>query len=220
MENGTHNLVSLLLVEAPYVKKYKEAFPRPTKRPGIYSTTLNKEDNDVVCAKGGATHRANQEDCVLYNVVEKATAKFFPWAFPKTYILALCEGPPMYMCNVIVMTILVHLQKNETGNHEINILVLQDAMRQYHHKYNTIAKYIKAMELAQKQSKQAKQNITDAMLVAMAIEAFLDVERHPKANGDWEKKDRVDRSWENWKVLYLKADANALLKRKAKGHVG
>ena len=31
------------------------------------------------------------------------------------------------------------------------------------------------MELAQKQSKRAKQNIIDAMLVAKATEAFLDV---------------------------------------------
>ena len=58
----------------------------------------------------------------------------------------------MYLCNVTVMMILVHLQKNATGNHEIDILALQDAMRQYHHKYDTIAEYIEAMELAQKQA--------------------------------------------------------------------
>jgi hypothetical protein len=35
----------------------------------------------------------------------------------------------MYMCNVMVMTILKQLQKNATGKHEIDILALQDAMR-------------------------------------------------------------------------------------------
>ena len=93
-------------------------------------------------------------------------------------------------------------------------------MHQYHHKYDTIAEYIEAMELAQKQSKQGKQKITDAMLVAMATEAFLDAKRYPKAGDDWwEEKDHVDRTWENLKVLYLKTDAKPLLKQKSKGHV-
>ena len=70
-ENGAHNLVGLLLAEAPYAKIQKAAFPRPTKRPGIYSTTLDKEDKDVVHAKGNATHKAKQEDLVLYDVAEK-----------------------------------------------------------------------------------------------------------------------------------------------------
>ena len=92
-------------------------------------------------------------------------------------------------------------------------------MRQYHHKYVIVTVYIEAMDLAQKQSKQANQNITDAMLTAMATEAFLGVKRYPKVDNDWEKKDRVDRIWENWKILYLKADAKAILKQKSKCHV-
>ena len=88
------------------------------------------------------------------------------------------------MCNVTAMSILVNLQKNATGNHKIDILALQDAMRQDHHPYNTITECIKAMELAQQQSKRAKQSITNTILVAMATEAFLDVERYPKADDD------------------------------------
>ena len=71
----------------------------------------------------------------------------------------------------------------------------------------------------QKQSEQAKQNITDVMLMAMATEAFLDVEHYLKADNTWNEKDRVDRTWENWKVLCLKTDAKALLKQKARGHM-
>jgi hypothetical protein len=58
VENGTHNLVGLLLAEPPHVKKYKAAFPWLTKRPGIYSATLDKTDKDVVHAKGEATYKA------------------------------------------------------------------------------------------------------------------------------------------------------------------
>ena len=92
-------------------------------------------------------------------------------------------------------------------------------MCQYHHKYATIAEYIKAMELAQKQSEQAEQFITDAMLMAMLTKAFFNANRYPKAYNKWEERDRMERTWDNWKVLYLKADAKPLLKQKAKGHV-
>ena len=109
MENGTHNRVGLLLAEGPYVNKYKTSFPRPTKRPGIHSSTLPKEDKDVVCAKGEATHKATQEDWVLYAVAKKETVKLFAWDVPKTYLSALCKGPPMYMCDVTAMPILIHL---------------------------------------------------------------------------------------------------------------
>jgi hypothetical protein len=61
-ENKTQHLVGLLLAEAPYAKKYKAAFPRPTKRPGIYSSALGKEDKDVVRVKDEVTHKAKQED--------------------------------------------------------------------------------------------------------------------------------------------------------------
>ena len=94
----------------------------------------------------------------------------------------------MYMSNVTAMTILIRLQKNATDNHEIDILTLQDAMRQYHHTYGTITEYIEAMELVQKQSEQAKQKITDVMLVSISTEAFLDIKCYPKAGNDWEEK--------------------------------
>jgi hypothetical protein len=79
--------------------------------------------------KGEATHKSKEEDWVLYDVAEKETAKFFAWAVPKTYLSALCEGRPIYIDNSTAIMILVHLQKNTTGNHKITILALQDPMR-------------------------------------------------------------------------------------------
>ena len=72
--------------------------PQAHKRPGIYNTTLDKEDTDVVCAKVEATHTVKQEDRVLYDVAEKETAKFFVWAIPKTYLSSLCKSMKMYIC--------------------------------------------------------------------------------------------------------------------------
>ena len=59
------------------------------------------------------------------------------------------------------------------------------------------------MELVQKQSERAKQNVTDAMLVIMATEAFIDAKRYHKADNNCEEKDRTDCTWTNWKMLYL-----------------
>ena len=152
---------------------------------------------------------------MLNDLAEKQTAKFFAWTVQKTYLSALCEGPTMYMCNVTAMTTLKHLQKNATYNYKIDILVLQDVMRKYHHTYDTITEYIEAIELAQKQSERAKQNITDAMLVTMATEGVLNGKRYLKANNNLEEKDHTDRTWKNGKVIYFKVNAKALLKQKA-----
>ena len=140
----------LLLAEDAYVKKYKAAFPRPMKRPGIYSATIAKTTKEIVQAEDEATRKNKQEDWVLYDVVDQETLKFFAWAAPETYLSAFYEEPPLCITGVTAMVILKHLQKNGAGNYEINILTLKDAMRQYHHTYDIIAKYIEAIELAQK----------------------------------------------------------------------
>ena len=62
VENRTPTLVGLLLTEAPYVKKYKEKFSQPTKRPGIYSTILDKEGKEVIHMKDEAAHKAKQDN--------------------------------------------------------------------------------------------------------------------------------------------------------------
>jgi hypothetical protein len=65
VENEAHNLVGPLLADTSYVEKYKASFPRPTSRTGVYSSTLDKSDNDFIRAKGEATHMAKQENWVL-----------------------------------------------------------------------------------------------------------------------------------------------------------
>ena len=39
--------------------------------------TLDKTNKDAVRTKGEATHKAKQEDSVLYDIAEKERAKFF-----------------------------------------------------------------------------------------------------------------------------------------------
>ena len=102
MENKTPDFTGLILVDIPYVTKYRASFPRPTSRPVICSTTLDKADKTVVQEKMRPTNKAKRGDYVPYNVAEEEALKLFTWAVSKTYLLALCKGPPMYMYGVTV----------------------------------------------------------------------------------------------------------------------
>ena len=67
-----------------------------------------------------------------------------------------------------------HLQEMWLGNHEVNILVLMDKMRQMHHVFETIPQYIDALDKAQKQAERAEIPIADATLVMMSTKAMLE----------------------------------------------
>ena len=63
------------------------------------------------------------------------------------------------------------------GNHEIDILDLQDKTYKIHNECNTIPQYIEALEDAQKQAERAEMPIEDATLVMLATKAMLATER-------------------------------------------
>ena len=87
------------------------------------------------------------------------------------------------------------LQEICLGNHEIDILDLQDKMRQMHTTCETIPQYVEAMEDAQKQAARARMPIADATLVMIATKAMLSTGRFPKADDLWEELDKPDRKW-------------------------
>ena len=61
--------------------------------------------------------------------------------------------------------------------------------------------------------------IDDATLVMYATRAMISTERYPKANDLWEDLNRVDRTWKEWKAIYIKADRKAISKRIAAENV-
>ena len=87
------------------------------------------------------------------------------------------------------------IQEMCLGNHEIDILVLQDKMHKMHNKWETIPQYTEALEDAQEQAKCAKMPINNATLVIYVTRAMLSTERYPKANNLREDLDRFDRKW-------------------------
>ena len=125
----------------------------------------------------------------------------------------------MYFSDVLSKTMHDNLQDICLSNHEIEILVLQDKMRKMHNKWDTILKYIEALEDAQQQAKSANMPINDATLVMYASRAILSTEKYPNANDLWEDLDRVDRTWKEWKSTYTKADRKATAKRMVSDNV-
>ena len=57
------------------------------------------------------------------------------------------------------------------------------------------------------------------MRVVMVTKTFLDVERYPNVDDEWEQKDRTDHIRENWTKRYLKVDTKALFNWKTKDNV-
>ena len=65
------------------------------------------------------------------------------------------------------------LQEICLGNHEIDILVLQDKMRKIHNECETIPQYIEALKDLQQQAKRVKMPIDDATLFMYATRDML-----------------------------------------------
>ena len=111
------------------------------------------------------------------------------------WLSELLKGLPTYFSDVLAKTMLDKIQDICLGNHDINILVLQDIMCKMHNEWDTITQYIESLEDAQQQAKRENMPIDDTTLVMYATRAMLPTEQYPRANDLWEDLDRVERTW-------------------------
>ena len=76
------------------------------------------------------------------------------------------KDPETFYTDVSPRDLIDHLQSQCTGRHTIDILALQDEMRQYHVEFEGIPEYINALEDAQRRAKRAGDDgeyvVTDA----------------------------------------------------------
>ena len=112
-----------------------------------------------------------------YNTAEREIGLFNLKVVNHIWLSELSKGLPMYFSDVLAKTILDKLQEICLGNHDIEILALQDKMRTMHNEWETISQYIEALEYAQQQAKRAKIPIDDANLVMYATRAMLSREK-------------------------------------------
>ena len=117
-----------------------------------------------------------------------------------------------------------HLQSQYTGRHAIDILALQDEMRQYHINHKGIPEYINSLEGVQRRAKRAGDSdeyaITDATLLLIASTAMLKTQQFPRVNGEWENLARTGKIWPKWKAMYKRAQASACVKKLAADRQG
>ena len=146
-----------------------------------------------------ATHNALLADWGLYDISECKTSIFILWAVNDIRLSKLLKGMPTYYSELFAKTMLDHLQELCLGNHEINILVLTEKMRQMYQVFETTPQYVNPLEKAQKQAERAEMPIADATLVVMATKDMLETERYPKADDVWEDLSKKERKWLKWK---------------------
>ena len=63
---GTHNLIGIVRAKPAYLKRYGEAFPKPT-RVGAYDLEIDNDATAVVRARLEAAHKARRADRTTYD---------------------------------------------------------------------------------------------------------------------------------------------------------
>ena len=122
-------------------------------------------------------HASLRNNWAVYNRTKFKSGLFILKVVDHVCLSELSKGLLTYFSNVLAKTMLDKLHEICLGNHEINILVLQDKMRKMHNGWDTIPQYIKALENAQQQAKRAKMPIDDATIVMYTTRAMLSTER-------------------------------------------
>ena len=90
--------------------------------------------------------------------------------------------PQLFYAAVLSRDLLDHLLLLCGGLHALDVLALQNDIQCFHLNAKGMPEYIKTLEDAQKQSRRANHNITNATLLRMAANAMLATQRFPRAN--------------------------------------
>ena len=163
-----------------------------------------------------AVHKAKIQDWDLCDTADEESCRFIIDTVDDVWIAELKKKVTKYV-EVKAIDMIRHLRKTALGTHEVDILELQDQMRELHLKVESIPEYIEATKKAQEQSERADNKISDTMMVNIATKAMLSIERYPKTNDDWEDLDKTEHTWPKWKTMYRDADNKAKMKKKARG---
>ena len=145
--------------------------------------------------KAETIHRAKLADWATYHAATTGSNKFCVAVIGRTWISSLSKGSPIHFAEVTTPEILEAARKACTGLHVINLLDLQDNMRDMHLTTDTIVEYVEALKDAQRKAKRANNPVSDEYLVMVATKAMMRSQRFPCSDNDWEDLDPLDRDW-------------------------
>ena len=160
--------------------------------------------------------KAKIDDWDLFDTAKRETCRFIIGSVEYVWLAELKKKITIY-AERTALELIEHLYKTCLDTHEIDVLDLQDQMREMHLKVDSIPEYIERMEKFQEQSERADNKIPDAMMVNISTKAVLSTERSPKTNNDWEDLSKTERTWPEWKTMYRDADNKVKVKKKACG---
>ena len=121
------------------------------------------------------------KDWSTYRATTTESNKFCVAVFGRTWISFLLNGSPIHFAEATTNTLLQAeaTRTTCTGFQVIDLLDLQDKMREVHLTTNTIADYIKALKDTQSKVKCAKNPISDEYLVMAATTVMMGSQRFP-----------------------------------------
>ena len=136
---GFHNLMGVIQDAAAYATKYNVAFVHPT-RPKAFDDAIDmNEAVSLASRKAETIHRAKLVDWATYHAATTESNKFCVAVIGRTWISSLSKGIPIHFTEAMTREILDAARKACTGLHVIDLLDLQDKMRDMHLTTDTIA---------------------------------------------------------------------------------
>ena len=113
-----------------YLKRYGEAFPKPT-RVRAYDLEIYDNATAVVRARLEAAHKARRADRATYDTARRETTQFVLAVVADTRVRELRDPETIYT-EVDPRDLLAHLQAGCTGRHALDLLALHNEMQRYH----------------------------------------------------------------------------------------
>ena len=138
-----------------------------------------------------------REDYDVYDTAICCACNFIIVVVKDTWICEL-HDPILQYNDAAPRAIILHLTTTCVGIHALDVLMLQNAMQQYHTEYESIPTYINVLEYAQKKLGRSGNMIPDTQLLLISTTAIFSTQRFPSANDKWEDKDPAGKTLEGW----------------------
>ena len=171
------------------------AFVHPT-RPKAFNDAIDTNEAVLLASrKAEMIYKAKLAERATYHADTTESNKFCVAIIGRTWISSLLKGSPIHFAEATTHKILDVARKACTGLHVIDLLDLQDKMRDMHLTTDTIADYIEALKDAQRKSKRANNPVSNDYLVMVVTKAMMGSQRFPRSEDDWEELDPLERDW-------------------------
>ncbi len=156
-----------------------------------------------------AIHKAHSKDYKIWKTAEDGWKKLICTAVEEVYIKELKNGTTFFH-KVYERDLLEHLEKNSTGLHAHDIVVLCSNMLPLYKNAASMPDFILAMEEAQKNAKHAELPILDIKLAMYAATSILQSGDYKKETNKWEGRNAAMKTWSKWKQAYFAVYARGI----------